>query len=106
MRKRGLFLGAGLTLGLVGTLSAQQPITFNTGFKPATSNVQAVDINRMLPKVNINQAIPGQQSPRTFNFSKFLPNFSYIQNSFPTKRGYSQFDPRYYGQYYQQPKTK
>ena len=107
MRKRGLILGAGLVLGLAGSLAAQQPVTFNTGFKPATSNVQAIDINAMLPKVNINQAIPGQQqNSRTFNFSKMLPNFSFLQNPFQAKRGYSQFDPRYYGPYYQQPKKK
>ena len=61
MRRLWPFLGVALTLALVGSLSAQLPVTFDTGAKAPTMTSQLVDLNRML----IQQ--PVQLRQRTFD---------------------------------------
>jgi hypothetical protein len=107
VRKLWPFLGVALTLALVGSLSAQLPVTFDTGTKAPTMSSQYVDLNRMLPKVNTSGAlIAPQGTGSSFSFSKFLPNFSFSQTMGPPQTGMSRIPRGYFFPYAQKPATK
>jgi hypothetical protein len=89
-------MAAVLALGVAGPLAAQFSLTSSSGAKTTnTTNMtvpQTVNINQMLPKMNINSAlIAPQGNSRQFDFSKLLPNFSFINNRWPIRIGQSQF---------------
>ena len=104
MRTRWFVCGAALTLALAGSTSAQVPVNFNLGVKPATSTV---NVQSMLPKVNADRALmTGSPSSRRFDFSRLLPNLSFMEDRGNTRRGYSEIDPKYFGILGKQPKKK
>jgi hypothetical protein len=89
-----------LGIALVGPAPAQFSLTGGSTQPPLTSSSlpTTVGLTQMLPKYNMNQMLPGgPQSARTFQFSKMLPNFSYISNRWPLKTGSSQFPPQVIG---------
>jgi hypothetical protein len=71
-------------VALVGTLSAQTPVNFNVGGKVPTFT--PVNTQNFLPRVDVSKAAaPTKAGARNFDFSKLLPNFSFIENRFPTR---------------------
>jgi hypothetical protein len=92
-----------LGFALVGPAPAQFSLTSLTGGStkaPTTSSSlpTTVGMTQMLPKYNISQMMPGGPgSGRTFQFSKLLPNFSYVSSRWPLKTGSSQFPPQVIG---------
>jgi hypothetical protein len=92
-----------VTLAVVAPLSAQFAMTSSTGggsTSSAATRVQTVNVNQMLPKMNINQALVAPNgSSRSFDFTKLLPNFSFVNNRWPLKTGSSQIPRQFYGPY-------
>ena len=76
---------------------AQLPTTLLPRPAPIDQMLPKYNISQSLPKYNINQMLAaGKTNPRTFNFAKMLPNFSFINNRLPPKLG--QLPPSKLGQ--------
>jgi hypothetical protein len=98
-------LGTAVLLGAIGTVSAQVPVTFNTGAKAATTNFGAINMSTMLPNMNVNRAlIAPNNTSRLFDFTRILPNFGFLNSRYPTQRAYSQIDQKYFYPYLQNKK--
>ena len=85
MRKLWLLAGLAL-LGMAGLASAQitpislgvnNPANLNSMTMPTTG--QTINLNQMMPKLNPSSAFIKPQNPRTFNFNKLIPNFSWMK---------------------------
>jgi hypothetical protein len=102
VRKVGLMVAA-LSLGIVAPLPAQFSLNSLSGGSAKTLNIpvpSSVSLNQMIPKLSTSSAlIATQGNNRMFNFSKLLPNFSYISNRWPLQTGRSQIPAKYFGPY-------
>jgi hypothetical protein len=83
---------AQVTLSSLTGSSAKTPTTATPSNATTGAMLSsAANISQMLPKYNlsnINQAVlKSGPNPRQFNFTKMLPNFSFINKSLPTKAG-------------------
>ena len=101
---RWWLLAVAVALGLVGPLSAQVQFTSlnaSTGGKTTTTTPivpQTVGVPQMLPQMNVSRAlIAPQGNARQFDFSKLLPNFSFINGRWPIRPGHSQVPRPNYG---------
>ena len=102
MRKLYPVAGAAILLGGVGIVSAQVPVTMSAANSAPTTNFGAINLNTMLPNINVNRAlIAPNNTSRKFDFSKLLPNFGYVNNRFPTQRAGSQIDAKYFYPFFQ-----
>jgi hypothetical protein len=100
-------LAAVLALGAVTPLPAQVSMTTFSGTRGTNPQAsipvgQTAGINQMLPTININNALMSRPGgPRAFDFSKMLPNFSFINNRWPLNVSQPQVPAKYFGPYNQ-----
>jgi hypothetical protein len=108
VRRLSLF-AAVVALGVVGPLQAQISLSSLNGSSKMPSSVAppgTVTMAQMLPRLNPNSAlIAPVNNSRTFNFSKLLPNFSFINNRWPLQTGRSQYPAQYLNPYGSYPKN-
>ncbi len=93
-------LVAALALGMAGPLPAQFTVsgasaTNGTNTNAAKSTVPTVGLGQMLPMMSMRQALPnpfGPSGTKTLNFTRMLPNLSWMKSTlFPVRTPSTQY---------------